>query len=161
MSFAKLQYYGQLLFVYFCCWIMRDLTNIKIAVDFDGTIVEHDYPDIGKERLFAFITLRELQKRGALLILWTIRTGKELDEAVRYCRENGIEFYAVNRNYPEEQWAEDTPRKLNVDIFIDDKNAGGFPGWGEVLNMIDPWSEREEQAMRAIKTRRFSLFGKK
>ncbi|MGB8358164.1 MAG: hypothetical protein WCD55_06070, partial [Bacteroidales bacterium] len=114
-----------------------------------------------KERLFAFITLKELQKRGALLILWTIRTGKELDEAVRFCRENGIVFYAINRNYPEEQWAEDTPRKLNVDIFIDDKNAGGFPGWGEVLNMIDPWSEREEQAMRAIKTRRFSLFGKK
>jgi hydroxymethylpyrimidine pyrophosphatase-like HAD family hydrolase len=80
---------------------MRDLTNIKIAVDFDGTIVEHDYPEIGKERLFAFITLRELQKRGALLILWTIRTGTELDEAVEYCRANGIEFYAVNRNYPE------------------------------------------------------------
>ncbi len=140
---------------------MRDLTNIKIAIDFDGTIVEHDYPDIGKERLFAFITLRELQKRGALLILWTIRTGRELDDAVQYCHENGIVFYAINRNYPEEKWAEDTPRKLNVDIFIDDKNAGGFPGWGEVLNMIDPWSEIEEQAMRAIKTRRFSLFGKK
>jgi len=140
---------------------MRDLTKIKIAVDFDGTIVEHEYPAIGKEKLFAFITLKELQKRGALLILWTFRTGRELQEAVDYCRERGVEFYAVNRNYPEEQWAEETPRKINVDIFIDDKNAGGFPGWGEVLNMIDPWSEREEQAMRAIKTRRFSFFGKK
>jgi len=140
---------------------MRDLTNIKIAVDFDGTIVEHEYPAIGKEKLFAFITLKELQQRGALLIIWTFRTGRELQEAVDYCRERGVEFYAVNRNYPEEQWAEETPRKINVDIFIDDKNAGGFPGWGEVLNMIDPWSEREEQAMRAIKTRRFSFFGKK
>ena len=140
---------------------MRDLTNIKIAVDFDGTIVEHQYPAIGKEVLFAFITLKELQKRGALLILWTFRTGRELQEAVDYCRQNGIEFYAVNKNYPEEQWTEETSRKVNVDIFIDDKNVGGFPGWGEVLNMIDPWSEREEQAMRAIKTRRFSLFCKK
>ncbi|MDZ7635985.1 MAG: hypothetical protein U5L72_16735 [Bacteroidales bacterium] len=141
---------------------MRDLTNIKIAVDFDGTIVEHEYPAIGKEMLFAFITLKELQKRGALLILHrTFRTGRELNEAVDYCMQNGIEFYAVNKNYPEELWTEDTPRKVNVDIFIDDKNVGGFPGWGEVLNMIDPWSEREEQAMRAIKTRRFSLFGKK
>ena len=140
---------------------MRDLTNIKIAVDFDGTIVEHQYPAIGKEVLFAFITLKELQKRGALLILWTFRTGRELQEAVDYCRQNGIEFYAVNKNYPEEQWTEETSRKVNVDIFIDDKNVGGFPGWGEVLNMIDPWSEREEQAMSAIKTRRFSLFGKK
>ncbi|HZM13944.1 MAG TPA: hypothetical protein VFB86_07190, partial [Bacteroidales bacterium] len=94
---------------------------MKIAIDFDGTIVEHDYPEIGKEKLFAFITLRELQKRGALLILWTIRTGTELDEAVEYCRVNGIEFYAVNRNYPEEKWVDDTPRKLNADIFIDDK----------------------------------------
>lgn len=140
---------------------MRDLTNIKIAVDFDGTIVEHDYPNIGKERLFAFITLKELQKRGALLILWTFRAGRELQEAVDYCRANGIEFYAVNRNYPEEQWTEETPRKINVDIYIDDKNVGGFPGWGEVLNIIDPWSEREDETMRTIKTRRFSLFGKK
>ena len=81
---------------------MRDLTNIKIAVDFDGTIVDHEYPAIGKEKLFAFITLKELQKRGALLIMWTFRTGSELEEAVEYCRQNGIEFYAVNKNYPEE-----------------------------------------------------------
>ena len=140
---------------------MRDLTNIKIAVDFDGTSVDHEYPAIGKEKLFAFITLKELQKRGALLILWTFREGKELHEAVTYCRQNGIEFYAVNRNYPEEQWTDGTPRKINVDIFIDDRNVGGFPGWGEVLNMIDPWSDREEQAMREIKRRRFNLFGKK
>ncbi len=140
---------------------MRDLTNIKIAVDFDGTIVDHEYPAIGKEKLFAFITLKELQKRGALLILWTFREGKELQEAVDYCSQNGIVFYAVNRNYPEEQWTDGTPRKINVDIFIDDKNVGGFPGWGEVLNMIDPWSDREEQAMREIKKRRFNLFGKK
>ena len=140
---------------------MRDLTNIKIAVDFDGTIVDHEYPAIGKEKLFAFITLKELQKRGALLIMWTFREGKELQEAVDYCSQNGIEFYAVNRNYPEEQWTDGTPRKINVDIFIDDKNVGSFPGWGEVLNMIDPWSDREEQAMREIKKRRFNLFGKK
>ena len=90
---------------------MRDLTNIKIAVDFDGTIVDHEYPAIGKEKLFAFITLKELQKRGALLIMWTFRTGRELEEAVEYCRQNGIEFYAVNKNYPEEVWTEDTPER--------------------------------------------------
>jgi hypothetical protein len=55
---------------------------MKIAVDFDGTIVEHAYPQIGKEKLFAFRTLKELQKNGYRLILWTYRTGKELDEAV-------------------------------------------------------------------------------
>ena len=140
---------------------MRDLTNIKIAVDFDGTIVDHEYPAIGKEKLFAFITLKELQKRGALLLLWTYREGTELEEAVEFCRKNGIEFYAVNKNYPEEQPADNNPRKLNADIFIDDRNVGGFPGWGEVLDIIDPFSDREEEALRDIRRRRFNLFGKK
>lgn len=140
---------------------MRDLTNIKIAIDFDGTIVEHAYPLIGKEKLFAFITLKELQKRGALLILWTFRTGVELQEAVDYCKKNGVEFYAVNKNYPEEVIDVNTARKINADIFIDDRNVGGFPGWGETLNIIDPWNEKEEEAMRAIKSRRFSLFRKR
>lgn len=140
---------------------MRDLTNIKIAVDFDGTIVDHEYPAIGKEKLFAFITLKELQKRGALLLLWTYREGAELEEAVEFCRKNGIEFYAVNKNYPEEQPADNNPRKLNADIFIDDRNVGGFPGWGEVLDIIDPFSDREEEALRDIRRRRFNLFGKK
>lgn len=68
---------------------MENLHNLKIAIDFDGTIVEHEYPEIGKEKLFAFETMRELQKHGALLILWTFRAGNELDEAVEYCRKKG------------------------------------------------------------------------
>src|SRR2546426_436519 len=94
-----------------------------IAVDFDGTIVEHSYPRIGREMLFAFSTLKALQKKGHKLLLWTIRTGHLLDEAVEYCRQNGVEFYAVNKNYPEEEMTEHVARKLNVDIFIDDRNV--------------------------------------
>lgn len=109
-----------------------------IAVDFDGTIVEHAYPKIGKEMLFAFATLRALQAKGHKLILWTIRTGHLLDEAVEFCRQNGVEFYAVNKNFPDEEWSPDTPRKLNVDIFIDDRNLGGFPGWSKVWQMLHP-----------------------
>lgn len=112
---------------------------MKISVDFDGTIVEHKYPEIGKEMLFAFDTLKALQKQGHQLILWTIRIGKELDEAVAYCKKNGVEFYAVNKNYPEEQFDEnEISRKVNADIFIDDRNIGGFPGWGEIYFMINP-----------------------
>ncbi|MFO0322055.1 MAG: hydrolase, partial [Bacteroidota bacterium] len=55
-----------------------------IAVDFDGTIVEHNYPAIGKEMMFAFATIKELQKKGHKLILFTYRTGSLLDEAVEY-----------------------------------------------------------------------------
>lgn len=109
-----------------------------IAVDFDGTIVEHAYPGIGKEMLFAFATLKEMQKKGDKLILWTFRAGPLLDEAVEYCRKNGVEFYAINRNYPEEQFNETISRKINADIFIDDRNVGGFPGWSEVWQALHP-----------------------
>lgn len=106
-------------------------TNSKvIAIDFDGTIVEHDYPRIGKEMLFAFATIKELHKKGHKLILNTYRTGSLLEEAVEYCKKNGIEFFAINKNYPEEEMNEKTPRKLDVDVFIDDRNIGGFIGWG-------------------------------
>lgn len=117
-------------------------TPLKIAVDFDGTIVEHRYPEIGKEMLFAFDTLKALQEKKHLLILWTYRSGKELDEAVEYCRANGLEFYAVNRSYPEEEFYEkDMSRKIDADLFIDDRNVGGFPGWGEIYQMIHPVGE--------------------
>ena len=129
---------------------MIDFTNIKIAVDFDGTIVEHQYPEIGKEKLFAFRTLKELEKLGANLILWTFRTGKELDEAVEFCKKNGIEFYAVNKNYPEEKFDETVSRKINADIFIDDKNVGGFPGWGEVWQMLSPYELEQRDAEKRI-----------
>ena len=112
---------------------------MKIAVDFDGTIVEHKYPAIGKPVLFAFETLRKLQEQRHQLILWTYRSGKELDAAVEFCRKNGIEFYAVNKNYPEEVFDENSmSRKIQADFYIDDRNVGGLPGWGEIWQMIHP-----------------------
>ena len=111
---------------------------LTIAVDFDGTIVEHTYPEIGDEMLFAFDTLKALQKKGHKLILWTYRDGKYLQEAVEYCKENGITFYAVNRSYPEEELDDGISRKINADIFIDDRNVGGFLGWGEIYQMLHP-----------------------
>ncbi|MFO7575859.1 MAG: hypothetical protein R6W67_11960 [Bacteroidales bacterium] len=132
---------------------------MKIAVDFDGTIVEHEYPGIGREKLFAFRTLKELEKRGARLILWTIRTGKELEEAVEYCRNNGIEFYAVNKNYPEEIFSDEVSRKINADIFIDDKNVGGLIGWSEIWQILNPWEEKEKAAEKVVSRRKGCLFG--
>ncbi|MBK8883489.1 MAG: hydrolase [Bacteroidales bacterium] len=123
---------------------------MKIAVDFDGTIVEHEYPEIGKEKLFAFLTLKELNKKGARLILWTFRTGKELDEAVEFCRKNGVEFYAVNKNYPEEILNENIGRKIDADIFIDDRNIGGFPGWSEVWQILNPFESDQKVAERRL-----------
>jgi hydroxymethylpyrimidine pyrophosphatase-like HAD family hydrolase len=103
-----------------------------IAVDFDGTIVEDRYPKIGKEQLFAFSTMKKLQSEGHRLILWTVRAGKRLHEAEEFCNKNGIEFYAVNKNYPEEVLDSKTARKIYADIFIDDRNINGFIGWRKV-----------------------------
>ena len=112
---------------------------MRIAVDFDGTIVEHRYPEIGKPVLFAFDALKELQKRGHSIILWTYRSGKELDEAVKFCAQKGFEFYSVNKSFPEEKFEESTTsRKINADLFIDDRNIGGFPGWATVLRILHP-----------------------
>ena len=108
-----------------------------IAVDFDGTVVDHEYPAIGKTKLFAFETLKALQEKGFRLIMWTYRAGKELDEAVEFCKTNGIEFYAINKNYPEEEYIEgEISRKINADIYIDDKNIGGFLGWSKIWELI-------------------------
>ncbi len=112
-----------------------------IAIDFDGTIVEHKFPKIGKEMRFAFMTLKALQQKGHKLILWTIRTGTQLEDAVNYCEENGIEFYAINSNFNEEARDENISRKINADVFIDDRNIGGFIGWGEVWQTLHPDGE--------------------
>ncbi len=143
---------------------MEHLKNLKIAVDFDGTIVEHQYPKIGKDLLFAFETLKELQKNGALLILWTFRAGKELDEAVSYCLSRGVEFYAVNKNYPEEVYDESISRKINADVYIDDKNVGGFRGWSEIWQDLSLYDLREKETEKILKRRKFiltRLFGRR
>lgn len=110
---------------------------MTIAVDFDGTIVTHEYPKIGRDIPFAIATLKRLQKDfQVILVLWTVREERLLDEAVDYCRERGLEFYAVNANYPEENEREQQPRKLKADLFIDDRNLGGLPDWGVIYQMI-------------------------
>ena len=110
--------------------------HLIIAVDFDGTIVEDKFPKIGKPMIFAFDTLKKLQANGHRLILWTYRHGKALKDAVEFCKENGVEFYAVNKSYPEEIFDEKISRKIHADFFIDDRNIGGFIGWTQVYRLI-------------------------
>ena len=109
-----------------------------IAVDFDGTIVEHKYPAIGPEIPFAIETLKKLKAERHKLILWSVREGKLLEEAVEFCRQRGLEFYAVNRDYPEEEKGQNNhySRKLKADLFIDDRNLGGLPDWGTIYGMV-------------------------
>ena len=117
-----------------------------IAVDFDGTILSHEYPKIGKEIPFATQTLKMLAKDGHRLILWTVREGRLLEEAVKWCNERGVDFYAVNKDYPEEELDNNNhySRKLKADIWIDDRNVGGLPDWGTIYRIISEKRTYEE-----------------
>ena len=108
-----------------------------IAVDFDGTIVTHAYPAIGKPIPFAIETLKKLQQEDHhQIILWSCREGQLLQDALDYWTSKGLEFFAANTNYPEEVPDELSARKLTADLFIDDRNLGGLPDWGIIYQMI-------------------------
>lgn len=107
-----------------------------IAIDFDGTIVEDAYPNIGKPMIFAFETMKKLQSEGHRLILWTYRTDKKLQEAVDFCKQQGLEFYAINKSYPEEEFDGKISRKINATFFVDDRNIGGFIGWTAIHKLL-------------------------
>lgn len=99
-----------------------------VAVDFDGTLVEDNWPNIGKENIYMFETIKTLKAMGVKIILWTSRNyteghGDMLQQAVDYCAERGLIFDAVNENIAEVQalTGQDT-RKVYADLYIDDKS---------------------------------------
>lgn len=128
---------------------------MTIAVDFDGTIVEHKYPDIGKEKPFAIQTLRTLQQEGNRIILFTSREGELLDDAVAYCHKKGLDFFAVNSNQPADALFPRQTSKVIADVYIDDKNLGGLPDWTDIYRMIN--GQRAER--HAARKKKFRLFG--
>mgnify|MGYP003397217719 FL=1 len=92
-----------------------------IALDFDGTVVSHEYPHIGED-IGAVPVLKELVAAGHKLILFTMRSGKLLDDAVAWFERNGIELYAVNEN--PEQKSRTSSVKVHANIYIDDCALG-------------------------------------
>lgn len=93
-----------------------------IAVDFDGTLCENAWPDIGDPIQPVIDYVLSEQANGSKLILWTNRHHERLEEAVSWCENHGITFNAVNENLPEviEEFGGDT-RKIFADEYIDDK----------------------------------------
>ena len=126
--------------------------GLTIAVDFDGTIVEHEYPKIGREKPFAVETLLALQQEGHTLILWTSRDGELLQEAEDWRAKRGLRFYAVNSNHPKGylfNGRSDKSCKVVADIYIDDHNLGGLPDWDTIYATLTglrrkkrPWWKR-------------------
>lgn len=137
-----------------------------IAVDFDGTIVEDQYPEIGREIPFATQTLKMLAQQRHRIILWTVREGRCLQEALDWCAQRGVEFYAVNKDFPEESGEHRTfSRKIKADLFIDDRNLCGIPDWGVIYRMITEKMSYRDILLEEIgmddqpKKRKFKLFG--
>ena len=115
------------------------------AVDFDGTIVKHKYPSIGKEIPFAIKTLKLFREKGHTLILWTYRSGKELEKAVRFCEKRGLIFDAVNNNFEGEEFDNTYSRKIYADVYIDDRNLLGIPEWEKIYKLIMEKEKKSEK----------------
>lgn len=135
-----------------------------LAIDFDGTLAEHEFPDIGREVPGAFDWLKKFQAAGAKLILWTMRSdgrtadgskenGPVLTEAVEWCRERGVEFWGVNGNPGQSSWTQSP--KAYAHLYIDDaafgcplvesKKAGNRPhvDWSKVGPAVMEMLERK------------------
>lgn len=108
------------------------MTGKVIAVDFDGTLCENKFPEIGEPKKDILDAVKKLRQQGNKIILWSCRSGQPLIKAVMWCAEQGLLFDAVNENLPEiiEMYGGDT-RKVWADIYIDDKNS--VMGYGKTL----------------------------
>ena len=137
-------------------------SKLVIAVDFDGTVVEHRYPEIGVVIPGAFEVLHELQEKGHKLILWTVRDGIDLQAAIDFCLDHGIMFYAANESHPNEEFNKYISRKIDCDIFIDDRNVGGFLGWEKIREILIPDSPniKRNQEKKAESKPKKGFFGK-
>lgn len=93
-----------------------------IAVDFDGTLCENRYPEIGAPSEYVIEYVKSNKNNGAKIILWTCRVGSLLEDAIKWCSEQGIEFDAVNENMPEiiEAFGGDS-RKIFANEYLDDR----------------------------------------
>lgn len=122
----------------------------KIAVDFDGTIVEHSYPRIGAPAPGAIAALRKWQEEGCKIFLFTMRSGHGLKEAVDYCRDHGLVFDGVNTNPDQHEWT--SSPKCFANVYIDDAAIGcplvvGLNGkprvdWDMAICEVDRWKSQ-------------------
>lgn len=110
---------------------------MTIAVDFDGTIVEDKYPEIGNERPGAISTLRCLHAQGYTLILWTSRRDIALARAVLWCAERGLKFQYINESTDDDirRYGGDT-RKVGASLYIDDRGLIPIPDWDEIYRIV-------------------------
>lgn len=108
-----------------------------LAVDFDGTIVENKFPDIGLPDHVIIDAIKVYKEMGWKIILWSCRTDTMLQDAVNFCKDQlNLEFDAVNDNLPEvQQYFGGNTRKVFANLYWDDRNAALYMG-----DMRNPYS---------------------
>lgn len=106
-----------------------------IAVDFDGTLCEDAWPEIGKANNYLIMCLKGRQALGDKLILWTCRAGDKLEEAIEWCKTQGLIFDAINDNLPEivEKYGNNS-RKITADIYLDDRSE---KRWNMIIGEVN------------------------
>lgn len=118
-----------------------------IAVDFDGTVVTHEYPHMGEDA-GAVPVLRELTDNGCRLILCTMRSGRLLDKALAWFAERDIPLYAVNENPEQHRWTQSP--KIHADLYIDDSALGCPIRFIDgVKRPVADWVKIREELVRA------------
>ncbi len=108
-----------------------------IAVDFDGTLHDGVYPDIGNPFPCSIYVMQQLKDKGHYLIIWTCRNGDRLTDAINWLLENNIPFDRVNDHEPENnaKYGGST-RKVYAHLYIDDKQVGGLPSWPVIYEYV-------------------------
>lgn len=121
-----------------------------LALDFDGTTVMHEYPQIGDPVPGAIKVLHREVDRGTKIILYTMRSGKELVDAVKYCGRNSIDLWGINENPDQHKWT--TARKVYAHMYVDDAACGcpliyppgarPYVDWKQIAMLIDHYHQR-------------------
>jgi hypothetical protein len=115
---------------------MKDLRGWVLAIDFDGTIVDHAFPDIGEIKPDAKEIINRLYEEGYYICVWSCRTGFNLIDAVNWLNDNGIQYHKFNEGPPLECVGFSSHPKIYANIYIDDSNLGGLPSWKEIYEII-------------------------
>jgi hypothetical protein len=117
-----------------------------IAIDFDGTIVDHEFPRIGKLLPGAKEVINEWYDKGYFILIWTCRNNYEPDHpewdqapigaVTKFLEKNGVKFHGINQQQPGLGFYLES-RKIFANVYIDDRNLGGFPGWSIAHAMVE------------------------
>jgi uncharacterized HAD superfamily protein len=102
--------------------------RLTICVDFDGTIVQEEFPYFGELNLHIVDFMKQAKEQGHLIIVWTARSGKSLEECEKFLKKHNVQYDYINEN-PEDEWfiKGEQGRKLLADYYIDDR----------VINVVD------------------------